>query len=332
MPGKYGPLSPYGVAVYGSKPTYGEGVYASQVAAITNPLTGNSPFNLTPGSWFEARLFARAMVKALKYVEKDRALAQRDPARAFEGLPNLEDDYQTPPGPNDTIQQRQARVLAKKMGSRGASRANVVAVLRALLGSQLTAYVTRADTTAYPSVPANVFDATRWEVPAKWGVTAQPIAPPTGLPNLWVGYSNLIKTEPEMVLAINDVVMVGGENLDTYEGLLVLAVRGGPGAREFQAPFAFAHDKGCTLTTGRFYPQITNGRLQHIVLTAAAAADPATRALINAAMPDICRVVSLWAIIADNGAGTPTTPQFTLGPSGRPLGTAALGTVAYTKL
>jgi hypothetical protein len=98
----------------------------------------------------------------------------------------------------------------------------------------------------------------------------------------------------------------------------------------FQAKFLNPHDVGASVLAGNFPYWWSTQRLNVVVVTAAAAVDPTTRAKVDAFLGKALRGVSQWAIVA--GTPTPGTSGGTYGgiSAGYPQGTQTLGTFTYT--
>jgi hypothetical protein len=324
-----GALAPYGVLQYGGKPSLAESIYQAELAQLTDPKTGRSPFNLEQDgeNYQEAKLYVRAIMIALARHAILRAYNQGDPSKAWSyGLANLEKDYLIPLSPADTLAVRRARLVAKRMGSKGASYSAAVAALKELLGAAFVSFFASTDNTQTPEptdVPAKMVGRSTSTVP-KFCKLLEPVAI-VGTP-VTVEYENLIATMAEQDLAVGDQVVVEGESTKLDELVTVSAVAPANGSvpRTFTGTFAFPHNIDATVTTMDWPISMAHGRSVYVVVKAASAKDAKTRALIHALMPSITRGVTTWSILGDDT----NVDQFTLDQS--PLGTLALTTIAYT--
>lgn len=95
-----------------------------------------------------------------------------------------------------------------------------------------------------------------------------------------------------------------------------------------QATFTKSHDVGAPVSTGQIPYWWSTQRSQFIVLAAAAASDPVTRAKIDRLMAKIARGVDTWAIVAPTAV---TVRGGTLGPlsAGMGMGTSPVGVIPF---
>ena len=118
-------------------------------------------------------------------------------------------------------------------------------------------------------------------------------------------------------------VFPGGAGQSVTDGTAVWTCVGLGVTKTFTATYAFAHDVGATVTTQSWPFQTGRSRHNFVIVKAAVAADPVTRAAISSLMTRMMRGVSTWSIVRDDVNAVP----FKLGVS--PLGCAPLATIAY---
>src|SRR4051812_12574058 len=92
----------FGHMAFSSKPTHGRAIYESLVDGQGDAY--NRDFN----GLQQARNYALAICLASAQYQLDRALNNRNPAKATELLGRLEQDFQVVPPPNATLPQRRA--------------------------------------------------------------------------------------------------------------------------------------------------------------------------------------------------------------------------------
>lgn len=101
--------------------------------AITNDL--NDAFDLTPGTYYQARCYAMAMMvgRARKMIK--RVPRELHPLTSHDLLTTLEKDWACIPQATDTLYERQLRVAARKALMRGSREEALVTDLTAALGT-----------------------------------------------------------------------------------------------------------------------------------------------------------------------------------------------------
>lgn len=323
-------FTPCGLLRCSSAPSNAERIYKSIVRTAG---AGKGP-DLTPGTYAEARIYANAITLACADRSLEYAGEQGDVNKVTLGIRNLEKSYGIVA--DTTLPPRARRPLLKLRAKRvrGARRESVVDALRTALGSDFLAYRTTQASERYV-FPASVDMATtRFANPLPGGIapkflkTIDPIVN-LGAP-LWVRYENLRDDEGELRLLKGDVVAIDTGNTSEVERITVAAVSDPTtdlGVREFQATFAYAHDEGSPVTTQPRPVQFSTVRYALVVVVAAAAIDPAKRALVDDVMSRYTRVVDQWAIVQPTSPGDLTVGPLVL-PS--PIGAVPIGTFDFT--
>jgi len=278
-----------------STPSHGETIYGVLYDQLSRA------FDLTQGTHAEALVYAMAMLLARARYTLERAGNQQHPKTAYDLLPLLEKDYLLTPGPNDTVPQRAAAVLARMMLSRGAVTENIKAGLRAILGSEFLGYrpfpVSEAFTypTTWTAAGTKKANPTRTSAPPKLVTLTGPVTA-TGIA-FTVGYTNLDPTAAEVQLVAGDVVMAQPENTGLSERVIITSAAGTGTARTLTATFTNAHDSGAILTTQSWPYWWSTKRRSLIAVSAAASVDPEKRRRVDEFMARVARGVSQWAIV-----------------------------------
>ncbi len=149
-------FTPCGALALSSAPSYVEKFYRQLALLLSaNAYTNDQAFDLTPGGYLEAWVYATARGLARHVLMLERAGNQVDPSKCLELLPLLEMDYQLVPGPKDSWLTRQQALAAAMLLPSGGTTQTIIAGLQALLGSDFVAYVPAPSTTVYPSNPGN---------------------------------------------------------------------------------------------------------------------------------------------------------------------------------
>jgi hypothetical protein len=140
------------------------------------------------------------------------------------------------------------------------------------------------------------------------------------------------------LLAVGDVLVIDGGNTSQMETVTVARVSTTlptttpgctPGYLYFAAHFTRSHDIGAPATTGDFPYWWSTQRLAYVVLAAASAVDPPTRARVMAQLAKLSRAVDQFAVVEP---ATKTSSGGTVGPCyvAGPMGAAPLGTFSFT--
>jgi len=246
-----------------------------------------------PASAIRAKVYANA--KEVAYLQLSSRVAGRQyiPTEATDLLPKLEWEHDLVPKATDDLATRQTAVAVAAKLTGGASRANVVAVLTSLLGSDFIAYVTRPKSDL--SLPAlNAANYVKPGTPAFVGRTIGHLTKVSGpavvqyervggrVTPLQIGETILIDpgiTRPEVV-ELQDVTET-----------------------TFTAEFTLPHAGGTVFTTGRSIWAPTTLRHNVIVLTSAAARDAEIRRKVNVVLRKLLRATSTWSIVEQVATG-----------------------------
>lgn len=326
---RFSAFTPFGQLRFSARPSDAEQLYKSLKAQVSDPKTGMSPYDLTPGTHQEAKLYAQAMGLAAAKATVDRAGNQGNPLKAKELLPSLEEEFLIVPGASDTLLDRQRAVAAKKKLPRGARRESVVDALRTLLGSDFIAYrpVAWSEATIYPADPtsSNQINATRVDIPPKFVRLLEPVTD-LGAP-IWVAYANWDRSAGEVTLATGELVMVQPENTALAERVTIMGVRGSGPTREFRAIFTNPHDIDAAVTTMNFPWQFSTSRFAFVIVKTLTAINPEKRRKVDDIMARVARGVSSWTVVQPTAPGALTIGPFSLPV---PLGAVPLGQLAFT--
>ena len=314
-------FTPFGFLEFSGEPSVAEKLYDAlgiqyDVAFDTTPGLEASENN-------EAEKYALAMHLARVQLTTQRAGDQRNVANAVDMLPNQEASYLAKPGANDTIYQRQQRLVAIRALSLGATQSNIAGVLAATLGSAFLKLRVVAQAEVATDMPTSNFATPG--IPPVVVQLVDPVAT-TGEP-LWVTYTGIDPTNPNVGLIAGTDITVQGENNAQAEVVTVAATQvaelpGGTSVSQFKATFAFSHDPGATATSGPLCRWVSTKAFLYVELSAAAVVDPIIRAQVDVLMGKLTRGVTGWASVG-LGFGGAHLSQFQIGIT--PLGTAVIG-------
>lgn len=298
---------------FSGKPSRGEMIYRALVAIESGA------FDLTPGTYEEARIYATAMGLARARYTLERAQNQTDPLKAIELLPQLEHDWGVVAREFDGIVARQRRVAAAFLLAKGAIRSAIEAGLRNILGNDFLALV--------PMDPAN---ATIDESLALFSNPKLPfklvrISPVTavGVPFV-VDYVNADTTATPITIDVDDKLVIEPENTGLQE--VVTVVDADLVARTFTATFANAHDDQSFASTQNYVPWTSTQCSLMVVTKPTSALDAEARRLVNEFMDKVSRGVWTWSIVQPTTPGAMTVGPFALDTS--PLGAVPLGSAS----
>jgi hypothetical protein len=192
-------------------------------------------FDGTVGTHHEAKVYATARLLATALSDVERAGNQVYPLRASDLLPLLELDFMLTPGAKDDVTTRRRALAAAELLCFGASYSNVVAGLRAILGTDFYAYVLADPSGAHGWVPQNfpgiVGSGAQFKdarVPARLYQIIDPVVQ-TGSAS-WCAYTMLDPTLATTPLAVGDTLLVQGETGALTETVTVTAVAHSPPA------------------------------------------------------------------------------------------------------
>lgn len=140
-------FTPCGLLEFSGETSDAENIYNALVTQL------GSSFDLTPGTYAQAKVYAAAMQMAWARRIIKRVPREMHPLTCYDLLTTLEKDWGCIPSAKDTILQRQLRVAARKMLMRGSREEAIVTDLQAALGSgflKLNA-IPSGDVANYPS-------------------------------------------------------------------------------------------------------------------------------------------------------------------------------------
>lgn len=285
----YSAFTRYGHLRFSSKASPGELIYR----ALLNAQGGNYATEI--GSRSEARTYALAMMLARVVGHTTRAANQMDPRRVTDLLPVQEAIYGIVPGLNDSIFDREAALIAKRVLPQGARYTAVTAALTAAIGADfLYYYVTkRADISTYPASPGAATGPGNWVAPDS-GIEVVRLTSAVSLLGAPVT-AHYAALDPGGVSRISkgDAVVMSANNIGLAERVIVADAS----ASAFTATFTKAHDVGDICTTALYPYWVSNQQHVLVVVTPAAALDPEKRRKVNDVMKQIMRTWVQWDIV-----------------------------------
>lgn len=323
---KFSTFSRYGFMAFTSRKSPHELVYRSMKSALGGDTSPAQTYDLTPGTYAEARVYGQAQAIARGNNDLIRAGNQSNPRKVFEMLPTVLLDFRITPPPNATIQQKRDLLTARASRDDGATQSAVENQLLALLGpSRFVAYrpLKTAESNLWPTVPGNgpgVY--TRIDIaPKQFSLILGNTV--VGSPD-WVSYAPLnADVLPPPTVLVGDQLCVNAGDLANAERVTCIATRTLLGVPQFQATFTLFHGFGFVATTGPFPAQFSTKRFSFIVVDTATAVNPVLRAQIDELMGRVARDVSEWAIVSQTSPGV--IGPFTIASS--PLGTISFGAI-----
>lgn len=307
---EFGTFAPFGLFEFGAGPSPGEASYRSQIRSV------EQAFDVSEGTHVEATIYARAMALASLKATLRHARQQRRPMRAVEMLGSLEQTFGISPVPGDSDDMRRRTLAARKRIPRGASPANIAAVLTDLLGDDFIRVITLpAD--AIPPLPGDVgsWDAAEAET-RMFRILSGVLQ--TGVPWTFT-YESLLDDSAR--IAVGDVLAAQTENRSVAEAVTIAAVDNASSPPRATATFQNAHDVGASLRTHAPFWFSEKRRLT-ILVKPHAADNPRTRERIDEEMRRIVRGTTEWSIARESSPGV--MGPFTIGTS--PIGSVPIGT------
>lgn len=268
-------------------------------------------------SLVSARLYANAMAFGRCKHAIERLGQQFRPTRALENLPLLEREYGLIPELGASIEQRRAEVVVAARIARGASRANVEAVLTELFGDDFVSYVTVPSADAVVS-PVNPTDSGIYVKPGSLRGVFEILAPISRTGVALAVPCRLLAGDAKTLRAGARVIIDSG-NYGRQEAVTVTAVAPTGSNLNMTATFTKPHDLGTVLATGRHASQATSKRCNLFVLSDAAASDAKKRRRLHRAARRLLRGISTWSAADSSG-------PFTVG--GGILGITTIGAVS----
>lgn len=314
---RYSCFTPYGLLRFSGAKPVAQKIYEDRKAAI------EGAFDLSLGTYAEAKLFATSKAEAVASSAVEVAANARFPADTYALIPAWESRYRLVPGANDTAQQRQAALLAKSQAPTGASVSAIVGALQALLGTSFVAYVpaTIANTKAfvYPQDPTLSGTYPPPGTPSKIFQLLDPAA----APGKQLSFRYVALTAGAL-LQVGNSVIIQTENWSQVEVVKIAAVQNSVAPFTFTTTFNKAHDPGSSIFFGRKPLWASPKRYSLIVVDAATSLSPVMRGKISAVMNDHARCVSQWAIAQPNLSAPGTAGSWSVG---QPVGVIPVGSV-----
>jgi hypothetical protein len=308
MSGGFSAFASFGMLSFSSAPTRAEMIYRSMYAAKIGA------FDLKPGSYQEAKVYAQAMGIARGRYTLQRAFNQQFPLKAVEMLPALEENWSIVPSETASILDRQLAVASAMMLVRGATREAITAGLQAILGTHFIALriLTDTETTKEQNTDAYGPLFNRVDIPFKLIQLPDPVAT-IGVP-LTIMYENADLTAGALLIQKNEKLLIEPEVPGQAEIVTVIAAT----ATTFTATFTKSHDEGAFATTQNWVNWTSTQRSYFVVVDAFAALDSEMVRRVNDFMSKVARGVSKWSIIEPINPGVSFCGPFTLEYS--PLG------------
>jgi hypothetical protein len=275
----------FGHYAFSSKPTHGRSIYESMSEGLGESY--NSDFD----SLQSARLYATAVCLASAQYQLDKALNNRDPSKATDLLPKLEEDFRVTPGPYDTLKQRRDFLSTMVKVSRGNSKQVIEAALFAILGDEFVSYSHLAPV-AFPTNPEYFGVFSNRNEPVKQFFITKAVSV-VGSP-ITVDYTVIPGSDLPMA---RETYTVDPDPRSTIETVTIDSVVGS----SLTATFYRSHEPGTIAT--RPYPfWSSHGRYSTIVVKLSAAQNSEKRRKMNELMTRAARGVSQWAIVSDQGS------------------------------
>lgn len=313
-------FSPFGLWDFSSEPSPAEGIYDALCAAY------RGMFDLTPGTYAEARVYAMAMAMAEARCSIRAALSEASPSTALDKIPTLERDYLVTPPADATITQRRAKLVALDLLMRGAREEAITTDLQALLGSSFIKLraTQPSEVKTFPTAPNAVGTIPKDDAPLVFCQlldSVKSVGVSVTVPILVVSE---IAPQRQQLLTVEPEVNVVAERI-TVDAVQLAIPGSGLTQSTLTATFAKAHSAGAWIVN-QAPLWFSTQRILQVFVTTAAGRDPDTRRKIHEVMARHSRMVSRWEIIesADRAHSGP----FVVGVSR--VGSTALGSAAFT--
>lgn len=312
-------FSPCGFFTFGSDPSPAEAIYNTLCE------TYRGLFDLSVGTYAEARIYALAMTFASARQTITQARNQASPATAYEKIPSWERDFRVVPGANDTIETRRARLVALELLNRGSREEALTTALKAEIGSGLVLVraTNDADRKTWPADPSLVGTDPADDAPLVFGRLLDDVAllgTPVSVP---ISILSDVNPAAQQALTVEPEVNVVAERV---RPTLVSGINDPAGTGpHITATFTKPHSSGAWFVSCAPL-WISTQREVQIIVTTAAGRDPATRRKIHEVMRRHSPMVSRWQII-ETADGVHTGP-FVVGTSR--VGSTAVGSAAFT--
>lgn len=288
-------------------PTRGERIYESMITSE------EKAFDVSEGTYEEARIYASAMGIARARYALERALNQSFAKLAVEMLPHLEEEWSCIPKPTDTIYARQEAVALKRLLPRGARAENVEAQLRAIYDDDFIAYrvFNPAEVYLWPEQP---FDGPGVFVADNSVPKHMKLEEPIVLQGERVArYLPIVPGDPTTI-EIGDLLCIEVENLGLAEKVTVLDAGEDSRGKWFKAIFSRAHGYEASVTTDAPI-WLSTQRRGLIVVKESASLDADKYRRACDVLQSIFRTVTEWAIVHPTTDGATTIGPFTLNVS-----------------
>lgn len=148
-------FSPFGLFEFEDGPSEAEKNYDGLVAAYRDPKTGLPSFDMSEGTYQEAKVYGYAMALGEAAVTLRAAGNELRPETSYAQLEAHEDKFGMSPGPTDTVVERQAALAARQKASRGPIFAALYEAMTAILGDDLIAIrsISTSEDEAWPAEP-----------------------------------------------------------------------------------------------------------------------------------------------------------------------------------
>lgn len=275
----------WGHLEFSSKPTHGRSIFTSLSDGM-----GES-YNVDFNGYQQGRLYAQSICLATAQYQLDRALNNRNPAKATEILGQLEDDFQVTPGPYATLKQRRDFLSALFMVATGNSQSAIEYALQKVLGSDFVSY-THLTASPWPPTPGTVGIFPKVGDAIKQFSILDAIST-IGSP-VTVRYS-ITPTFGDLPLA-GETYVFDPDPRSTIENVELISVN----STTITAVFTRSHEIGTVAT--RPYPLWTSSRrYSTVIVSLSAAMDSEKRRLVNEIMSRAMRGVSQWCMVSDIG-------------------------------
>ncbi len=309
---KFSAFTPFGMLTFASSPSRGERTYRAMYAMKVGA------FDLTRGTYAEAKVYAQSMGIARGRYALERAFNQQFPLTSTDLLPALEKNWAVIPSETDTILDRQLNVVARMMLVRGAKREAITAGLQAILGSNLIALRTFLPSEVVTEQPVGDFGSlfARVDLPFKLIRLTGPVArlnTPTTVP-----YTNADPTSGAILVQKDDVFMFQPENTGLAEVVTITSAT----ADDLTATFKRSHDVDSFATTQNWVNWTSTQRSYLVIVNSLVSIDAETVRRVDDFMGKVSRGVSSWNIVEPSTPGATTVGPFTLEVS--PLGAVPL--------
>lgn len=294
--------------------TRGQRIYESMISSV------EKAFDVTPGTYEEARIYANSMGIARARYALERALNQQFAKYAVEMLPVLEDQWSCIPKPTDTIYARQEALALKKLLPRGSRGENVEAQLRAIYGDDFITYrvFNPAEVLTWPEFP---FEGPGTFVTDNSIPKHMKLVEPVVLTGEQIArYATIVDGDPTTV-EIGDVFCVEVENLGLAEKITVLDAGEDTRGRWFKAVFSRVHGYEASVVSDAPV-WLSTQRRGIVVVKEASSLDAEKYRRACSVLQSIFRSVTDWAIVHPTVAGGTTIGPFTLNVS--KIGTATI--------